>query len=46
MFPLPATTPAITIAQAWHPRFDADPAHRWLRDRLRRVCRSIAEFGA
>ncbi|KYF81991.1 LysR family transcriptional regulator, partial [Sorangium cellulosum] len=45
-FPLPVTTPAITIAQAWHPRFDADPAHRWLRDRLRRVCRSIAELAA
>ncbi|WP_437947587.1 LysR family transcriptional regulator [Sorangium sp. So ce296] len=45
-FPLPVTTPGITIAQAWHPRFDADPAHRWLRDRLRRVCRSIAELGA
>jgi hypothetical protein len=30
-FPLPVHTEAITISQMWHPRFDADPAHRWLR---------------
>ncbi|XXY48787.1 hypothetical protein WME91_53160 [Sorangium sp. So ce269] len=36
----------VTFAQAWHPRFVPDPAHRWLRDWLRRVCRSLAEFGA
>jgi DNA-binding transcriptional LysR family regulator len=28
---LPVPTPSIAISQAWHPRFDADPAHRWLR---------------
>jgi len=22
----------------WHPRMDADPAHRWLRDCVRQVC--------
>jgi hypothetical protein len=22
----------------WHPRMDADPAHRWLRECLREVC--------
>jgi DNA-binding transcriptional LysR family regulator len=31
MFDLPVATPTITISQMWHPRFDADPAHRWLR---------------
>jgi DNA-binding transcriptional LysR family regulator len=30
-FPLPVRTEPITISQMWHPRFDADPAHRWLR---------------
>lgn len=33
--PLPLSLPPITIAQAWHPRFDADPAHAWLRGQLR-----------
>jgi DNA-binding transcriptional LysR family regulator len=30
-FPLPVRTEAITVSQMWHPRLDADPAHRWLR---------------
>lgn len=33
-FPLPVPTPPITISQIWHPRLDADPAHRWLRGLL------------
>lgn len=37
-FPLPVSTACVTISQIWHPRFDRDPAHRWLRDCLRRVC--------
>jgi DNA-binding transcriptional LysR family regulator len=31
-FPLPVATPEVTVSQIWHPRLDADPAHRWLRD--------------
>lgn len=31
MFELPVKTPSFVIAQTWHPRMDADPAHRWLR---------------
>ncbi|CDZ46490.1 LysR family transcriptional regulator [Neorhizobium galegae] len=31
MFELPVSTPGFSIAQTWHPRMDADPAHRWLR---------------
>ncbi|HEU0031416.1 MAG TPA: LysR family transcriptional regulator [Kofleriaceae bacterium] len=27
----PLALPPYTIAQVWHPRVDADPAHRWLR---------------
>ena len=38
-FPLPVSTPELTIAQAWHPRVDADPAHRWLRGAVREVYR-------
>jgi DNA-binding transcriptional LysR family regulator len=36
-FPLPVTTADITISQVWHPRLDADPTHRWVRDRFRQV---------
>ncbi|WP_183937968.1 LysR family transcriptional regulator [Rhizobium paranaense] len=31
MFELPVATPGFVIAQTWHPRMDADPAHQWLR---------------
>ena len=37
-FALPLTLPAFTVAMLWHPRMDADPAHRWLRACLREVC--------
>jgi DNA-binding transcriptional LysR family regulator len=37
-FPLPFSTPKITISLLWHPRMDADPAHRWLRQCVREVC--------
>jgi DNA-binding transcriptional LysR family regulator len=30
-FPLPFATEEIVISMMWHPRLDADPAHRWLR---------------
>jgi DNA-binding transcriptional LysR family regulator len=38
-FPLPVRTDAITVSQMWHPRFDADPAHRWLRALVLANCR-------
>ena len=31
IFDLPVETPDITVSQIWHPRLDADAAHRWLR---------------
>jgi DNA-binding transcriptional LysR family regulator len=34
---LPVSTPAVAIAQAWHPRFDKDAGHRWLRLAVRRA---------
>ena len=37
-FPLPVATPEITVSLLWHPRLDADPAHRWLRGHVRDVC--------
>ncbi|MGO4619579.1 LysR family transcriptional regulator [Ensifer sp. 2YAB10] len=37
-FPLPVALPEITISLLWHPRLDADPAHRWLRACVREVC--------
>lgn len=37
-FPLPVATPEITISLLWHPRLDADPAHRWLRGHVREIC--------
>jgi DNA-binding transcriptional LysR family regulator len=37
-FPLPVAMPTITISLLWHPRLDADPAHRWLRGIVREVC--------
>lgn len=37
-FPLPVPVPEITVSLLWHPRLDADPAHRWLRDCVRAAC--------
>lgn len=37
-FDLPVKTDALAISLAWHPRLDADPAHRWLRGIVREVC--------
>ena len=40
-FPLPVPTAEMTIALLWHPRLDADPAHRWLRDLVVDTCAAI-----
>jgi len=37
-FPLPIPVPEVTVSLLWHPRLDADPAHRWLRGLVREVC--------
>ncbi|MCF5230372.1 MULTISPECIES: LysR family transcriptional regulator [Pseudomonas] len=37
-FALPIVVPPFTVAMLWHPRLDADVAHRWLRGCLRQVC--------
>jgi DNA-binding transcriptional LysR family regulator len=38
-FELPVTTERITVSQMWHPRLEADPAHRWLRQLFLTLCR-------
>lgn len=38
-FELPVTTPPIKVSLIWHPRLQADPVHRWLRETIVAVCR-------
>jgi len=40
-FPLPVPTPQFTVSLLWHPRLDADPAHRWLRGLVLETCAAI-----
>lgn len=37
-FALPVAVPDFTVSMLWHPRQDADPAHRWLRGCLHEIC--------
>ncbi|MDB5651661.1 MAG: transcriptional regulator, LysR family [Hyphomicrobiales bacterium] len=37
-FSLPVAAPDVTVSLLWHPRLDADPAHRWLRECVREAC--------
>ncbi|WP_035060859.1 LysR family transcriptional regulator [Andreprevotia chitinilytica] len=44
-FPLPVSIAAFTISLLWHPRMDADPAHRWLRGMVLDACAAgVPEF--
>ena len=36
--PAAGDTPEFTVSLLWHPRLDADPAHRWLRGVVRAAC--------
>jgi DNA-binding transcriptional LysR family regulator len=40
-FSLPVPAPDLTISLLWHPRMDADPAHRWLRALVLDTCAAI-----
>ena len=40
-FSLPMPLPEIAVSALWHPRMDADPAHRWMRGRVVEFCRSM-----
>ncbi len=37
-FTLPLAVAEFTVSMLWHPRMDADPAHRWLRGLLLEIC--------
>ncbi|MDQ0394923.1 LysR family transcriptional regulator [Labrys monachus] len=39
-FEPPLPLPSFRISAMWHPRMDADPAHRWLRNMVMSVCRT------
>lgn len=39
-FEPPVPLPGLAISAIWHPRLDADPAQRWLRDTVATVCRT------
>jgi len=41
-FDLPVATPELAISAMWHPRLDADPGHRWLRQKLVATCGAMA----
>ncbi|MGA0603538.1 LysR family transcriptional regulator [Caulobacter sp. KR2-114] len=45
-FDLPVRTPPIAVSAIWHPRLDADPGHRWLRELVMAVCRPPAAGAA
>jgi DNA-binding transcriptional LysR family regulator len=45
-FPLPVPMPEITVSLLWHPRSQADPAHRWLRGLVLDTCAAIPIFKA
>ncbi len=40
-FSLPVSPPEVTVSLLWHPRLDADPAHRWLRGCVRDTCNDV-----
>jgi DNA-binding transcriptional LysR family regulator len=40
-FDLPVSVSGFNIVQAWHPRMDADPVHRWLRALIFETFRSV-----
>lgn len=40
-FALPMAVAPITVSLLWHPRHDADPAHRWLRGCVHDACAQV-----
>jgi len=42
-FALPVAMPTFTVSMLWHPRLDADQAHRWLRGQVREVCAALRD---
>jgi DNA-binding transcriptional LysR family regulator len=42
----PISLPSYTIAQVWHPRVEADPAHRWFRQLVAHVAGGVTGRGS
>lgn len=40
-FSLPFNTPEFTVSLLWHPRFQADPVHQWIRGVLLEICQMV-----
>ena len=40
-FDIPVPLKTVMVVQAWHPRFDNDPAHRWFRQTIKRICEEV-----
>lgn len=40
-FDIPVPLKTVMVVQAWHPRFDNDPAHRWFRQTVKRLCEEV-----
>jgi DNA-binding transcriptional LysR family regulator len=38
LFDLPVPLETVLLTQAWHPRFQSDPTHQWLRRTIRHLC--------
>ena len=36
--PAPIEFPSFNYVQVWHPRYDTAPAHKWLRELVKRIC--------
>jgi len=45
-FVIPLALEPVQVIQAWHPRFDKDPAHRWLRQTLKQICGGFEALNA
>ncbi len=41
IFPVPIDLPAYDLVMIWHPLYDKDPAHLWLRDKITAIGRNI-----
>jgi len=45
-FDIPLDLPPVAITQAWHPRNDADFAHKWLREQVRKAALLLRPRGS
>ena len=43
ILPVPIDLPVYELVMVWHPLRENDPAHRWLREQILVVCRSLDE---